>query len=275
MAQPSKDPEVFLTQIDDALDDVSAKIGQYFEAVATSVTSHLDLIGGLTGGLAGYFLGKHLKEQCEDKMKEISELWDKVAGQIRQDVGSMLGDPLKMSGISSAYKDAVTALGEQHGKVEQANAYLADSWSGNAYIAYTNMSTSQLEAIQGMSDMLKDAADLLDDHAVELLSFWNKQLQNVLDLATDVVGLIGELGNVGNWPTAGAGTAIKVIAAAGSSATTILTDTNQYMIDLNVGRAGDWDSLTATFGERGLPGKQWPDYSDLDKGNINGPWKPS
>ncbi|MDP3893837.1 hypothetical protein [Nocardioides sp.] len=281
MTEASNRPDVFLTQIDDAIDAVSDAIGDFLEASANVINQNLTLHGAIIGGLVagpfgalgGGLLGNNLQGRFDDAVDNVNETWRATSRQIRQSVGSMLGDPLKMSGIASQYRDAVTLIGERHGQVSGANSYVAASWRGRAHIAYANTSTAQLAALQGMSDMLGDAADLLDDHAVMLLSFWNQQLQNLIDLATSILGLIGELGDVGNWFTAGAGVLVQVIAEAGSGAAKILTDTNQYMIDLNVGRAGDWSGLDSRFGDRGLPGKQWPDLASLDRGNLNGPWQ--
>lgn len=55
----------------------------------------------------------------------------------------------------------------------------------------------------------------------------------------------------------------------------ILDEAVQHWIDLNVGLAGDWDSVQAKLGQRGFEGDVWPDFTSVDLPNLNRPWEPA
>lgn len=283
MTDVSSDPEVFLTQVNDAIEDINTAIGEFIERSANLVNSHLTELGGLAGGLlggipgaiGGALLGRELEQQLEEGVDRINEAWEVASETIRQSIGGLLGDPLRMSSIASRYRDAIQELGQVRRDVVAADTYLSASWTGNAYLAYENTSRFQLETVQGMAATLEDAAQLLDDHQVALLNYWSGQLRNLVDLFTDIVGETAELGDVGNWFTGGAGVVVTLIATAGSSAAAILDDAVQYWVGLNVGRAGDWDSIKSRLGERGFEGDVWPDFTSVDLPNINQPWQPA
>lgn len=281
MTEPSKDPEVFLTQVNDAIEDVNSAIGDFIEKSANFINDHLTegggilgtIVAGPLGGLVGGFVGHELEEHFDGAIDQINEAWEAASETIRQSIGSILGDPLRMSSIASRYRDCVEQLGQVNNEIEAANNYLSKAWTGNAYTAYENTAAFQLKAVQGMSDSFSDAADLLDDHQVNLLKYWTSQLKNLVDLAAAILGEAAELGDVGNWFTGGAGVVVKLIVQAGSEAAQIVKDAADYWIDLNVGSAGDWDSIQSKFGNRGLEGDQWPDFLKVDLPNLNRPWE--
>lgn len=283
MTEVSADPEVFLTQVNDAIEDVNTAIGEFIERSANLVNSHLTELGGLAGGLlagipgaiGGALLGRELEQQFEEGVDRINEAWEAASEIIRTSIGGLLGDPLRMSSIASRYREAVQELGQVRRDVVAADTYLSATWTGDAYLAYENTSRFQLEAVQGMAATLEEAAQLLDDHQRVLLGHWSSQLRNLVDLFTDIVGETAELGDVGNWFTGGAGVVVQVIATAGSSAAAILDEAVQYWLDLNVGLAGDWSSIHAQLGDRGFVGDVWPDVLSIDLPNINQPWRPA
>lgn len=283
MTEVSADPEVFLTQVNDAIEDINTAIGEFIERSANLINSHLaeggGILGGILGGplgaLGGAYLGHRLEQEFDEGVDRINEAWEVASETIRQSIGGLLGDPLRMSSIASRYRDAIEELGQVRRDIVAADSYLSASWTGNAWIAYENTSQFQLEAVQGMADTFEDAAQLLDDHQVALLGYWSNQLRNLVDLFTDIVGETAELGDVGNWFTGGAGVVVQIIATAGGSAAAILDEAVQHWIDLNVGLAGDWDSVQAKLGQRGFEGDVWPDFTSVDLPNLNQPWQPA
>ncbi|WP_377322582.1 hypothetical protein ACFJIY_24275 [Pimelobacter simplex] len=281
MTEADKDPQVFLTQVNDAIEDVNKAIGQFIEKSANFINDHLTeggilggfLTAGIPGAIVGGLIGNELEDRFNDAIDNISEAWETASETIRQSIGSILGDPLRMSSIASRYRDSVEELGQVRIDIDAANRYLAKSWTGRAYTAYENTSAFQLKAVQGMSDSFAEAADLLDDHQVNLLKHWNAQLKNLVDLAAAILGKAGELGDVGNWFTGGAGVVVQIIVTAGSQAAAIVKEAVDYWITLNVGNAGDWDAIQAKLGQRGFEGDKWPDFTGVDLPNLNGPWQ--
>ena len=283
MTEASRDPEVFLTQVNDAIEDVNSAIGEFVERSANLINSHLTEAGGILGtlvagpigGLVGGYLGHELEEQFEEGVDRINETWEAVSETIRQSIGGMLGDPLRMSSIASRYRECVDELGQVQQQIESADNYLAATWTGLAHTAYENTSRNQLEALHGMIESFEGAAQLLDDHQLALVNYWTRQLQNLVSLFTDIVGKTAELGDVGNWFTGGAGVVVSIIATAGESASAILAEAVSYWADLNIGKAGDWQSLVSRVGDRGLQGDRWPDLVAQDRGYLNDPWTPA
>lgn len=283
MTEPSKDPEVFLTQVNDAIEDVNKAIGDFIEKSANFINDHLTeggilgglLAGGPLGGLVGGLVGHELEQHFDEAVDKISEAWETASETIRQEIGSILGDPLRMSSIASRYRDCVDELGQVRNDIDAANNYLSKNWKGDAYTAYENTAKFQLKAVQGMSDTFKDAAKLLDEQQVLLLKYWAQQLKNLVDLAAAILGKAGELGDVGNWFTGGAGVVVQMIVSAGSEAASIVTTAAEFWVDLNVGGAGSWDSIQTSLGERGFEGDRWPDFTSIDLPNINEPWQPA
>ncbi len=51
MTEASRDPEVFLTQVNDAIEDVNSAIGEFVERSANLINSHLTEAGGILGTL--------------------------------------------------------------------------------------------------------------------------------------------------------------------------------------------------------------------------------
>lgn len=301
MTDASNDPEVFLTQVDDAIDAVEEAINSYLDAattvfntaIATAQAQASGVWGGIKGGVSGFLSGgvpgaiaggasgyvegfvTELVDQLSEGSRLIDAEWRDASATIRQSIGSMVGDPLKMSSVASHYREAIDELGQVKNEVTAANAYVEASWSGRASIAYDTTSQLQLNALTGTIATLQDAADLMDDHAVVLVQFWTQQLQNLVDLAADITKEAAEIGDIGNWASAGAGVVVSMIATAASGASRILTDTASYWAELNIGLAGDWDGLQSMLGERGLEDDQWPQFTSIDRSAINGPWEPA
>lgn len=299
MSEASRNPEVFLTQVDDAVDAVEEAINTYLDAATTLVNVAIATVqaqasgmwGGITGGISGLLSGgipgaisggvsgyaeafvAELVEELDEGSRLIDLEWRDASATIRQSIGSMMGDPLKMSSIASHYREAVDELGQVRNEVTSANAYVEASWSGRAFTAYATTSQLQLNALRGTIATLQDAADLMDDHAVVLVKFWTQQLQNLVELAANITKEAADIGDLGNWASAGAGVIVSMIATAASGASRILTDTASYWADLNIGLAGDWDGLQSMLGDRGLENDQWPQFTSLDRSAINGPWE--
>jgi uncharacterized protein YukE len=288
----SNNPDTFLTQINTAMEDVSDAIGQYLEDMGTAIIEHAEeggtilgaaggfLVGGPIGGLIGGFLGNRggneLEEAFEDACNQINEKWDEVSGQIRTSIGSILGDPLMMSQIASDYRDAVRELGTVSNNIAEQSNILRQAWSGLGFGAYIAVATSQDKALAGMSEMFTNAADLMDDNSLKLVLHWSNQLNNLSKLALTFVEKSGDLGDAGNWFSLGAGVAVEVIGAAGKAAADIVTEQVNYMAELAIGSAGDWDGLDAQFGSKGMEGDQWPRMSPSVENTINtGPWTAS
>jgi uncharacterized protein YukE len=293
MTQANQDPEVFLTQVNDALEEVEDAIDAFLDASLNLINSaiagasaHFHGVGGaikgfFTGGPGGAVSGyiesftNELVEQFTEGSNRIDLEWQDASNTIRQAIGSLMGDPIKMAAIASAYRDAIDELGGVRNQVDSANAYVEGSWQGHAHTAYANTSGFQLKALDAVVSALDDSAELLDDHAVQLVVYWTDQLQNLVNLAADIYDAIAEIGDVGNWGTAGAGVVVKLIANTASAATQIVTTAAAYWADLNIGKAGDWDGIQSKLGTRGLENDQWPDFTNLDRTQINGPWQTS
>lgn len=299
MTDASRDPEVFLTQVDDAIDDVEEAINDFLDAATNAFNAAIavaqaqanglwegfkgGISGMLSGGIPGAISGSasgyvegfvnELTAELSEGSSLIDAEWRTASATIRQAIGSMTGDPLKMSSIASHYREAIDELGQVKSEVISANAYVEDSWSGRAFTAYNTTSGMQLAALEGTITTLKDAADLMDDHALMLVQFWTQQLQNLVDLAADIAKEAADIGDIGNWATAGAGVVVKLIATAASGASRILTDTASYWAEINIGLAGNWDGLQSELGNRGLENDQWPQFTSIDRTNINGPWE--
>ena len=60
-----------------------------------------------------------------------------------------------------------------------------------------------------------------------------------------------------------------------TAAAAILGEAVTYWADLNIGKAGDWQSLVSRLGDRGLQGDRWPDLVAQDRGYLNDPWTPA
>lgn len=301
MTQASNDPEVFLTQIDDAIDEVESAINAFLDASVTIFNTAIAAVqaqasgvwGGIKGGVTGLVTGgipgaisgassgyvegfvEELVAQLNEGRDLIDAEWREASATIRQAIGSMTGDPLKMSSIGSHYRQAIDELGQVKSEVTSANAYVEASWSGRAFTAYHTTSSLQIAALEGTIATLSDSADLMDDHALKLVQFWTQQLQNLVDLAADITKEAAEIGDAGNWLSAGAGVIVSLIATAASGSSRILTDTASYWAELNIGMAGDWDGVQSMLGSRGLEGDQWPQFTSIDRSNINGPWQPT
>lgn len=287
LVKSAKDPETFATEIDAAIAYVSDKIGDYLEDMATLITEHAreggalagiiggGLIGGPIGAVVGGFTGGQIGADIEEKFSsacaQIDEAWQTGQESIRKSVGSVMGDPLKMSTIASSYRDAADALGSVSNNVASTNTMLAGSFEGKAYDAFNAVASKQNEAVKGLGDMLLNAADLLDDNESNLVKFWIQELQNLIDLAMNFVNKAGELGDAGTWFTLGAGVAMETIGSTVSSVAKVVTTAGEYMADLNIGSAGDWDGLNSSFGKNGLESGKWPGI-DVTNHSINGSW---
>lgn len=268
-----KDPTAFLAQIDQKIDEATEKIGELLESASKGLVHLIADAAQFSGPLSAYIAHK-FEEWFAGWCDKISDAWESSVASVRHAVGQVLGDPLKMQGISAAYRDAASAIGNATGDLNNANGYVAASWEGRAFSAYKNVSDDQITALNGMAQDLVDGADLMDNNATMLLLFWTKQLSNVAKLISGLIDESGKFGDVANWPTGGAGAFMGIVAKVGDQANEILTETTTYWIQLNVSSAGDWDGLRAQLAGRGLPGDQWPDFGALDHGGINGPWKP-
>lgn len=291
MTEASNDPEVFLTEVDQAIEDIIDEIENFLEesvelfngAIAALGTVDDAIVGGIkgffTGGPAGAVEGSveaaadALLEDYEKGKEDIEVEWEKAETTIRESIGAILGDPLKMSSIASAYRDAIELLGQTRNEIDSANGYIANSWSGGrAYVAYDNTSKAQLKALGGVTLSLTDAALLLDDHAVMLVTYWSNQLKALVDLSADIASAAAALGDAGNWVTLGAGVVVDLIATAAKGVAAVVDTAVVYWANLNIGQAGKWDSLQALLPDRGLQNDQWPDFASIDQGNLNGPW---
>ncbi|MBZ5737488.1 hypothetical protein [Nocardioides mangrovi] len=281
MAEASKDPEVFLTQVNDAIDDVTDAVNGFIKAMANFVNDHLTEAGGILGtiaggplgGILGGLAGHELEKKFDAAQDQVWAAWEDGQKKIRESIGSILGDPLMMSSISSAYRDSVRELGTIETSLKEVNGLLDASWTGRAYGAYSTASGTQTDAVSGMSEMLLNAADLLDDNSLTLVNHWSDQLQNIVDLAGNLAASAGKIGDAGNWASLGAGVAVELIAGVVSDISNVVTTYISYWASLNIGSAGDWDGLTASFGHNGLPNETWPRPSEALSGAMNDPWE--
>lgn len=287
MATETKDPEVFLTQVNDALEDLAAAIGDFLEGMANFVNDHLTEAGVLGGAAAGSFLGplgtvaggiiggltgNELEEKFEAACDEVREKWDNTVGGIREAIGGMIGDPLQMSEISSDYRDAARTLGVHSNDLSSTASILRGSWDGRAFFAFMEVNTQQTAAVTGLGRQLITGADLMDKCSERLVKQWLAQIDNLAQATADFLNVAGDLGDLGNAPTFEAGPAVKLIGKVLSNASTILTDYGTYVAELEIDSGGDWDGLDAAYGTNGLPGGQWPEVHDASRGAMNGPW---
>jgi uncharacterized protein YukE len=287
MATETKDPEVFLTQVNDALEDLSGAIGDFLEKMANFVNDHLTeagVLGGaaagslfgplgtIAGGIIGGLTGNELEEKFEAACDEIREKWDSSVGGIREAIGGMIGDPLQMSEISSDYRDAARTLGIHTNDLSSTASILRGSWDGRAFFAFMEVNTQQTAAVTGLGRQLITGADLMDKCSERLVKQWLAQINNIAQATADFINVAGDLGDLGNAPTFEAGPATKLIGAVLSNASTILTDYGSYVAELEIDSGGDWDGLDAAYGTNGLPGGQWPEVHDASRGAMNGPW---
>jgi uncharacterized protein YukE len=287
MATETKDPEVFLTQVNDGLEALSDAIGEFLEKMANFVNDHLTeagVLGGaglgsllgpvgiIGGGILGGMAGNELEEKFEAACNEISEKWDNTVGGIREAIGAMIGDPLQMSEISSDYRDAARILGIHTNDLSSTASILRGSWDGRAFFAFMEVNTQQTAAVTGLGRQLITGADLMDKCSERMVKAWLAQIDNLASATADFLSVAGDLGDVGNAPTFEAGPALKLIGKVLSNASTILTDFGTYVAELEIDSGGDWDGLDAAYGTNGLPNGQWPEVHDASRGAMNGAW---
>lgn len=294
-ASASSDPDTFLTQINDeiqkALDEVNNVIQKATDWVNDQLASHAGLLGGLgggaiggilggpLGGIAGGIAGHEFGEQKADALKakldhftkQVHQTWETTESQLRQTIGSILGDPLMMSKIASSYRDAAEKLGSVSDKV----AYSALSewqFSGQAAGAYGVVREPQATAYQGLQSQLLAAASQMDSDEATLLDYWNQQLWNILAFIDDLAHDASDATNLANWVTADIGPLIEVIGDLAGTAGKILSDWAANWVDTNVTSAGGWDGLKSGLGSNGLPGGQWPRIDGQHRGELNTSW---
>ena len=287
MATETKDPEVFLTQVNDELENLANAIGDFLEQMANFVNDHLTEagvlggaaagsvfgpIGTIAGGIIGGLTGNELEEKFQAACDEVSEKWNNTVDGIREAIGAMVGDPLKMSSISDEYRDAARLLGIHTNDLGSTSSILRGSWEGRAFFAFMEVNTQQTAAVTGLGKQLITGADLMDKCAERMVSQWVGQLDNLAQATADFLTVAGDLGDLGNAPTFEAGPAVKLIGKVLSNASTILTDYATYVTELEIDSGGDWDGLDAAYGTNGLPGGQWPEVHDVSRGAMNGAW---
>lgn len=288
----SRDPDVFLTQVNDQMEEIQAKIDEFLDVSATIFN---DAIRAITAGLPGAIKGawdgfwQHgpfgagpgavqgmvdgMLEEYRNGSDQIDVKWRETQEAIRTTIGSITGDPLQMAAIASGYRDAAEMLGNQGNEIRSANAFVAESWTGRAHTAYTNTSTYQLEALSAVVLALGEAAALMDDNQVAMISYWSDQLTHLVSLVTAITTEISEVSDAGEWLTGGVGAIIRAFSATIEASATIVNTFVQYWTQLNVGMAGDWDGLQALIPEKGLENNVWPDFTTVDSGPINQPWE--
>jgi uncharacterized protein YukE len=284
----AKDPDTFLTQVGDAIEKLGKAIDDFLEKMANFVNDHLTeagVLGGaaagsmfgplgtIVGGVIGGLTGNELEEKFHNSCGSVVAEWEKQRDFLWSNITSMVGNPLKMSQIASAYRDAAAELGKGANEISTGNGPLkGDGFEGRAFNAYSTVSTQQDAALKGLQDQLIAAAKVMDDNEVSLLKFWNNELWNVLNAIDDIYGVVGDIGNIGNAPTFEAGPMIKLIGKIIGIAGSILKDWGTYWIDLNVASAGNWDGLNSGFGSKGMPDGKWPVMGDISTGAMNGGW---
>jgi len=286
--EASSDPDTFLTQINDTIDDLTKAINWFLDKMAGVVNDHLTdagvlggagigtflgpagtVVGGLLGGMKGHELEVKFKASCQ----QIIDEWEAQEPVLRDSIGCMMGDPVKMSEIASIYRAAAEELGGGVNEISTGNGPLwGDSFEGRAFRAYTTVSTQQDAALKGLQEQLLAAAKLLDDNEASLLKYWTNQLWNILNAIDSFYEIAGQIGDLGNVPTFEAGPAVMLIGEIIGTASAILSDWSFYWIDLNVASAGSWDGLNAAFGSKGLANGRWPAMGEISRDAMNTGW---
>lgn len=290
--QANKDPEVFLTQVNDLLEEIQEKIDEFLDKSADLFDGAIRAIttggpGAIKGAIKGFFSGgpfgvgpgavqgaiDAMLEDYEKGCNDINGKWEELQESVRMTIGSILGDPLQMSKIASNYRDVVEKLGNHGNEIKSANSYVALSWQGGrAHQAYVNTSDYQLEALSAVVATLDNAAQLMDDHQVMLIQYWSDQLNNLVKIGVALTNEISDLADAGNWLSAGVGPIVRAFSESIGGAADILTTFINYWAELNIGMAGDWDGLQAMIPESGLENNVWPDFTNVDSSQINQPW---
>lgn len=269
-------PDTILTQVNEAIDYVTDCIQWFLEDVSSFLVDNADIIGGILGGIGGFFLGNEIEERYGDFCDDVWEGWRANLETLRQAVGGFFGDPLLISQIASNYRDAIRSLSPSEGtNIADINLLLDQHWSGEGgYASYKALSDKQHTAMATMQDKLLNAADLLDDNCKNLIDFWIDTLNNLIGLGTNFINKAGKLGDVGNWFSFGAGVVVETIGSTIEKISGLVTTFLKYWTQLNIGSAGDWDGLEASFSNvnSGWPNAQWPDQGPTHQG-INDPWQ--
>lgn len=272
-------PETILTLVNEVIDYVTDCIQWFLEDVSSWIVDNADILGGILGGIPGYFLGNEIEERYRDFCDDVWEAWRTNLETLRQAVGGFFGDPLLISQIASNYRDAIRRLSPSQGTtIPDVNAFLDTHWSGNegGYAAYKALSAKQHTALATMQTKLDAAAQLLDDNCRNLVQFWIDVMNALIGLGTNFINKAGKLGDVGNWFSFGAGVAVETIGSTIEKISGLVSTFLSYWAELNISSAGDWDGLEASFYhvDSGWPNAQWPGQGPLH-GGINDPWQPA
>lgn len=269
-------PDTILTQVNEAIDYVTDCIQWFLEDLSTWIVENADVIGGILGGIGGWLLGNEIEDRYHDFCDEVWEAWRTNLETLRQAVGGYFGDPLLISQIASNYRDAIRSLSPSGGSnITDVNQLLDQHWSGEGgYASYKALSEKQHTAMTTMQDKLLNAADLLDDNCQNLIQFWIDVLNDLVSLGTNFINKAGDLGDAGNWFSFGAGVAIETIGSTIEKISGLVTTFLSYWTQLNIGSAGDWDGLEASFYNvsSGWPNGAWPEQGATHEG-INDPWQ--
>lgn len=269
-------PETILTQVNEAIEYVTDCIQWFLEDVSSWLVDNADILGGLLGGIPGFLLGNEIEDRYSGFCDDVWEGWRTNLETLRQAVGGYFGDPLLISQIASNYRDAIRKLSPSDGTdIQDVNALLDQHWSGEGgYASYKALSEKQHTAYGTMQDKLLNAADLLDDNCLNLVSFWIDVLNDLISLGTNFINKSGKLGDVGNWFSFGAGVVVETIGSTIEKVSALVTTFLQYWANLNIGSAGDWDGLDASFYNvnSDWPNASWPDLGPTHTG-INEPWQ--
>lgn len=294
-ANAATDPDTFLTQVNDeiqkAVDTINDVIQKATDWVNDQLASHGGLLGGIggsilggvvggplggiAGGIAGHEFGEDkadaLKAKLDSFTKQVHDAWDAAEPQLRQSIGSILGDPLMMSKIASSYRDAAEKLGSVSDKVSY-TALSEWQFSGQAAGAYGVVREPQTAAYSGLQSQLLAAATQMDSDEATLLDYWNQQLWNLLQFIDDVTHDASDAANVANWVTVDAGPIAEFIGTLTKNAGSILSSWATNWVDTNVTSAGSWDGLNSGLGSNGLPGGQWPRIDGQHRAELNTSW---
>lgn len=275
--------DTILTLVNESIDYIVECIEHYLEELASYASDHAEEIGGLLGflaggplgGLAGWWLGDKIEDKFEDFCSDVWDAFETFLASLRELVGGYFGDPLLISQIASDYRDASRELGpKDQVTIADVNTYLEARWEGEGFTSFLTLSGKQHQALASMQDTLKAAADLLDDNCKNIVTFWVDVLDQLISLGTTFIQKGGKLGDAGNWVTLGVGVVAETLAACIEKISGLNATFLKYWAELNIGSAGDWDGLHATFQDTdyGLPNGKWPDQGPLD-GGINNPWR--